>query len=277
MKPLTFRIILSLALVSVTAVPRHCIAQDPAAPAPSKVTPLELNALYGKPGLTADPDRATNVQTMTRPNSGVMEQWRDRMVNTLSTYVASRQQAPDEPANPYAAGTGPIDHSGDERVIMKIMAKETLKFAREHVPEIDAFVNSLKMEYSSERPSSGDIGREALPIVKNERKTEDTKTTHTESKATPAAEQDKLIYKTGIRVRVESGKVGLVSESEARYGKAAYFYKVNLDRQDNNSMGMSYALSTTASLQIEHDFSGTMNPASRDFPSTNVIKVGFNF
>ncbi len=204
-----------------------------------------------------------------------MEQWRDRMVSTLSSYIGTPRQ--EQVGDGRFSGIGePAQQTIDERTVAKIMAKETLKFAREHMPRIDAFVNSLKVEFSSEKLVQEEAG-EKSDAIKYKMNTGDHKAGVADQHKVQPALQDKLFYKTGLRVRVDSGKLGLVSESEAKYGKASYFLKVNLDNQSDNSMGVRYVLSKATTLQIERDFSQTMNPATKNRPSINVVRLGFNF
>ncbi len=290
-------VLIAFSLAAWIAAPEFAAAQDPAAgqnaavnnqaasplnnprrgadAAAAHASPIQLNALYGGPG-AADPDRNQNRKPAAQSNPGVMEQWRDRMASTLTEYFDSRRQEPAD--NGRLAGySGSGNQAVDGRTVMRIVTKETLKFTREHVPEIDTFVKSLKVEFSSGRNGGLNVGEEAQTAGTGN-KSIDTRAGGTgNGHRVSAAVQDKFVYKTGIRVRVESGKVGLVSETEAKYGKGTCFYRINLDNHGYNSMGLSYVLGKAASLQIERDFSRTMNPASRVQPGINVIRLGFNF
>jgi hypothetical protein len=282
MKLIKFLIIfLSMPVIAVAQEPAtssspQAISQRNADASLSHTTPLELNALYGRSSLIADPDRIANKQPTDQSNHGVMDQWRDRMVGTLSQYVSSRQQA-QEGDGRLLSNSVPDDDQA--RTVTRLMAKETLKFTREHIPEIDAFVNAMKVEITSEKTGAEEIG-DKIGVSKAENKISGNKAGEARSsKETPVVPvvQNKLFYKTGVRVRVDSGKVGLVSETEAKYGQASYFFKVNLDNQGDNSLGLRYALGRATSLQVERDFTQTMNPATRDKPSVNVIRLGFIF
>jgi hypothetical protein len=282
MKLIKFLIILlSMPVIAVAQEPAtssspQAISQRGADASLSHTTPLELNALYGRSNLTADPDRIANKQLTDQSKHGVMEQWRDRMVSTLSQYIGSRQQA-QEGDGRLLSNSVPEDDQA--RTVTRLMAKETLKFTREHIPQIDAFVNSMKVEITSDK-AAREITGDVANASKAENIISDTKASEVRSnKGNPVVPvvQNKLFYKTGVRVRVESGKVGLVSETEAKYGQASYFFKVNLDNQGDNSLGLRYALGKATSLQVERDFTQTMNPATRDKPSVNVIRLGFNF
>ena len=99
----------------------------------------------------------------------------------------------------------------------------------------------MKYEVSSDKTGSEDASAEVSDIKTGDHKITDKKA----GEAHPAGHavvNDKVILKKGSRVRIDSGKLGLVSETEARYGKASYFYKVNLDNQGDNSLGFRYVL-----------------------------------
>jgi hypothetical protein len=244
------------------------------ADAASNISPIELSALYGRSNLMTDQDIKGNNKQADRPAPSVIEKWRERVFNTLSAYFGSHQQVLMNDSwfwgnNNYEPGS----QVNDGRIATKLVMKETLKFARENIPEINTLVNALKVEIASDRSMREDSKAE---VEAGDRKADNKSGKARADKGSPAAE-DKIVFKTGLRVRVDSGKLGLASETEARYGKASYFYKVNLDNQGENSLGVRYVLDKTASLQIERDFSHTMNPATRNRPSVNVIQLGFRF
>ena len=164
----------------------------------------------------------------------------------------------------------------DGRTVMKLILKEILKFTKERVIEIDRLVKAMKYEVSSDKTGSEDAGAEARDIKTGDHKITDKKG----GEAHPAGHavvNDKVILKTGLRVRIVSGKLGLVSETEARYGKASYFYKVNLYNQGDNSLGFRYVLGRDIYIQVERDFNQTMDPATKDKPNTNLIQLGYRF
>jgi hypothetical protein len=166
--------------------------------------------------------------------------------------------------------------AGGGRIVLKLVLKETLKFSKERIVEIDRLVKALKYEISSDKTGSEDAGAKASDSKNGDNKITDKKT----AEARPARNvvaNDKLIVKTGVRVRIDSGKLGLVSETVARYGKASYFYKVNLDNQGDNSLGFRYILGRDIYIQVERDFNRTPDPTAKDKPSTNLIQLGCRF
>lgn len=142
--------------------------------------------------------------------------------------------------------------------------------------EIDRLVKAMKYEVSSDKTGSEDASAEVSDIKTGDHKITDKKA----GEAHPAGHavvNDKVILKKGSRVRIDSGKLGLVSETEARYGKASYFYKVNLDNQGDNSLGFRYVLGGDIYIQVERDFNRTMDPTATDKPSSNLIQLGCRF
>jgi hypothetical protein len=67
--------------------------------------------------------------------------------------------------------------------------------------------------------------------------------------------------------------LGVASETEAKYNSVSYFYKVNLDNQSDNSLGFTYVLGRDTYLQVERNFTGTLDPVTRDKPNRNLIQV----
>ena len=164
--------------------------------------------------------------------------------------------------------------SRDGKIVMKLVLKETLKFSKERVVWFDGLVKALKYEVSSDK-SGGDSAGGIHDGVAG-----DNKSSGQKGRARPAgnaAVKDRFTVKTGVRVRMDGGKPGLVSESEAGYGKASYFYKVNLDNRGGNSLGFRYVLGRNIHIQVERDFFRTLSPAANGKPSINLLQVGYRF
>jgi hypothetical protein len=241
------------------------------ADAPSNNSSLELNALYGRTKLMTDQDLNSNKKQSDHSDPGVViEEWRDRVFKTLSVYFGSYQQNLVNDSR-LSSNNDPDNQANDGKIVTKLVLNETLKFTREHMPEIDRLVKALKIEVSSDRTYREDAG-----AVAGDNKA-DHKTGEARADKNNPVAKDKLFVKTGLRVRVESGKLGLESETEARYGNVSYFYKVNLDNRNDNSLGFTYVFGKAVSLQVERDFTRTMNPVSRDKPNINLVQLGFKF
>lgn len=238
-------------------------------------SPIELNALYGGTGFLSEPGLISGTKQTDGLERGVIEDWREQMFKTISMYFGPRQEDPLQVSR-LLTDDGLDKQADGGRIVLKLVLKETLKFSKERIVEIDRLVKALKYEISSDKTGSEDAGAKASDNKNGDNKITDKKT----AEARPARNvvaNDKLIVKTGVRVRIDSGKLGLVSETVARYGKASYFYKVNLDNQGDNSLGFRYILGRDIYIQVERDFNRTPDPTAKDKPSTNLIQLGCRF
>ena len=238
-------------------------------------SPIELNTLYGGTGFLSEPGLISGTKQTDGLERGVIEDWREQMFKTISMYFGPRQEDPLRVSR-LLTDDGLDKQAGGGRIVLKLVLKETLKFSKERIVEIDRLVKALKYEISSDKTGSEDAGAKASDSKNGDDKITDKKT----AEARPARNvvaNDKLIVKTGVRVRIDSGKLGLVSETVARYGKASYFYKVNLDNQGDNSLGFRYILGRDIYIQVERDFNRTPDPTAKDKPSTNLIQLGCRF
>lgn len=241
----------------------------------AKNSPIELNALYGKAGFMSEPGLIPETKQTDGSERGVIEDWREQMFKTISMYLGPRQQDPLQ-VDRMPTGDELDKQAYEGRIVMKLVLKETLKFSKERVVEIDRLVKALKYEVSSDKTGSEAAGGEANNIKTGDNKITEKKTGEARP-ARNAVANGKLILKTGVRVRIDSGKLGLVSETEARYGKASYFYKVNIDNKGVNSLGFRYILGRDIYIQVERGFNRTMDPTAKDKPSTNLIQLGCRF
>ena len=84
------------------------------------------------------------------------------------------------------------------------------------------------------------------------------------------SDKDKLFVKTGLRLPIESGKLRLVSETEARYSNMSSFFKIKLDGQFDNSLGLKYILGRDLALQVERQVTHTTDPISGAYAMSNL-------
>lgn len=238
-------------------------------------SPIELNALYGGAGFMSEPGLISETKQTDGSEHGAIEDWREQMFKTISMYFGPLQEDPVR-VNRLLTDDEIDKQADDGRIVMKLVLKETLKFTKGRVVEIDRLVKALKYEVSSDKTGSEDAGAEVSDIKTGDNKITDKKAGEAHP-ARNAVVNDKLILKTGLRVRIDSGKLGVVSETEARYGKASYFYKVNLDNQGDNSLGFRYVLGGDIYIQVERDFNRTMDPTTKDKPNANLIQLGCRF
>lgn len=210
---------------------------------PANASRIELNALYAGSKSTADPELHSEIKQTEPLAPGVVGGWRERIFNSLKAHFSPRQSDIVNDSR-MLSKTELDEEAHGMRVVSTVVLKETLQFTRERVPEIDKLVNALKFEVSN-RTSGEDVEAEA----------KDKKSVEAEAGGKNIAKyktaKDKFLVKTGLRVPVESGKLGLVSETEAKYGDVASFFIVKLDGQYENSLGLKYKLGKNTHLQVE--------------------------
>ena len=201
---------------------------------------------------TADPELYSDPGQAGFPESETVAVWRDRVFKSLSLYLGPRLQDGMD-ASRLMSDTELEDQADERRMATKIVLKETVKYARERLPQIDRLINALKIEVSN-RPVTENAGTEGEPEQAGQQPGANKN----------AAPKDRPFFKTGLRLPVESGKISLVSESEARYGNASSFIKINLDGQYDRSAGMTYAFGKDLRLQVERQDSHKMDPLTGD-------------
>ncbi len=227
--------------------------RPPAANAHAKNPMIELNALFGGSKFTADTDLYREIKQTDHPEPGIIGAWRQRIFNILRTH-SSDSRRPDFVNDHWLKSNNELDEQANEsRMVTRLVLKETLRFAQERVPEIDKLVKVLRLEVSTGMISSKNSEEEA-----GDHKISDTRAVDRK------IAKDKLSIKTGLRVPVESGKVALVSETEASYGDVSSFVKVNLDGQYDNTVGLMYVIGRDLHLQIERRVSHAADPVTND-------------
>jgi hypothetical protein len=102
-------------------------------------SPIKLNALYGGAGFMSVPGLISETKQTDGTEHGVIEDWREQMFKTIRMYFGPFQEDPvwikrlltnDE-----------LDKQADNgRTVMKLVLRETLKFRKERVVEIDRLV-----------------------------------------------------------------------------------------------------------------------------------------
>jgi hypothetical protein len=110
------------------------------------------------------------------------------------------------------------------------------------LPEIDRVVRALKLEVTTDMLVHQDEEQaNSLPEKED---------SHAPvSRLIPARER--FFLKTGLRIPVQSGKLGLLSETFASYGDVSSFFKVRLDGRFDSDLGIIYAIEKDVRLQVE--------------------------
>jgi|GEM_PF-2809464 len=231
--------------------------------APADDSLIALNTFYARSQFMDEPNLSSVIKQTVSMEPSLIGGWRERVFNSLKAYYGPIQQ---DRANDNRLSTNSAfdEQANEKSVVGKLVLKETLKYTQEQVPEIDRLVKALKFEVSNENVNKED----AVPAIKDE--ANNNKETGGKPVAKTPIAKDKLFVKTGLRIPVESGKLGLVSETEARYHKLSSFIKVRLDGQYDNSLGVTYILGKDIHLQAERQVAHTTttDPASQDKMNT---------
>ena len=159
-----------------------------------------------------------------------------------------------------------VDEQTSERnMVIKVVLNETLSLTRERIPEIDSLVKALKFEISSETTGT-----------KSEEEAKDKRTIEA-STVKKNVTEDKVYYKTGVRLRVEGSFLGLASETEVNYNSVSYYYKVNFDHQNDNSLGFVCVVGRDIYIKFEHSFTGAIDPITKNRSNRNIVQLVSKF
>jgi hypothetical protein len=147
-----------------------------------------------------------------------------------------------------------FDEQGQSnRMVSKIVLRETLRFTQERLPEIDKLIKLLKFEVSTDM-----IPQQVIETGIHELRTKKIRGGHV-----PAVE-NKLFLKTGLRLPIDRGRLSLISETEARYGNVSSFFSINLDGQFDNSLGVIYVLGGDIQFKFERQIAHSTDPITSE-------------
>jgi hypothetical protein len=193
----------------------------------------------------ADADLYSKIRPTDRSEAGIIESWRDRVFETFGTFISPRQS--DLANDSRLQNNNEFEEQANaSRMATRIVLKETLQFTRERLPEIDKLIKALRFEVSTDMISSAKADEGT-----HDKMTGEARAAHT------AIVKDRLFVKTGLLVPVESGKLVVASETEARYGRMTSFFKIYLDGQYDNNVGLKYVLGKDMHLQVERQVAHT--------------------
>ena len=200
----------------------------------------------------ADTELYSKTRSTDRSEAGIIENWRDRVFETFATHISPRQS--DLVNDNRLQNNNELEEQADaNRMATRIVLKETLQFTRERLPEIDKLIKALRFEVSTDMISSENAEEES-----HDKKTGEARAAHT------AIVKDRLFVKTGLLIPVESGKLVVASETEARYGKMTSFFKIYLDGRYDNNVGLKYVLGKDIHLQVERQVAHTTDLVTSD-------------
>ena len=200
----------------------------------------------------ADAELYSLTRPTDRSEAGIIENWRDRVFETFATHISPRQS--DLVNDNRLQNNNEFEEQANaNRMATRIVLKETLQFTRERVPEIDKLIRALRFEVSTDMVSGENGGTDIDDEKNNETRI-----------ARNTLIKDRFLLKTGLRVPVESGKLVVASETEARYGKMTSFFKIYLDGRYDNNVGLKYVLGKDIHLQVERQVAHTTDLVTSD-------------
>jgi hypothetical protein len=197
---------------------------------PEERSIVELNDHAARMKFTGDPNLYSETKNPDHTDPGVIVGWCDRVFKRLETHAQTRRFDPLYDSR-MQSNTELDEQANEGRTVTRIILKETLRYTQERLPETEALIKAMRFEVSTDRTSPQ--GDEVARAVHH----------------TPVEEG--FFVKTGIRFPVDGGKLGVVSETEATYGKLLSFFKVRLDGQYDSTASLIYVLGRDLRLQVE--------------------------
>ncbi len=167
--------------------------------------------------------------------------WREYVyAKLLTVYSAPREDGADYCIGPDCprAYNDPVS---DRKPITRLVSRETLRFMRQKVPQIEEILISLRLEVA-DRASKDDPS----PVFKDMGQI-------TELKADKNDNNKGLSVQTRMRVRLDDGDISLVTETRATYRKASSYFRVNLRKPGDTALGFKYSLGQNTHLQLERE------------------------
>jgi hypothetical protein len=223
---------------AVASRPRAARYLQIAYAAPEERPLIELNARAARMKFTGDPNLYVEMKQPDHTDDGVIEGWRDRVFKTLELHARPHRFDPLYDGRMYST-TELDEQANEERMVTRIILKETLRYAQERLPEIDELIKAMRLEVSTDM-----ISRQSDEAAAMDPNTGAARPVH-------HAVEDRFFLKTGLRIPVDGGKLGLVSETEATYGNLSSFLKVRLDGRFDGSAGLIYVLNRDLRVQVE--------------------------
>ncbi len=167
--------------------------------------------------------------------------WRDYIyAKLLTVYSAPRAEGWDYCIRPECPQTVD-DTANDQKAVARLVSRETLRFMRQKVPQIQQILESLRLEVAD--TASKD---DPSPVFKNMNGV-------TELKHVNEGDKQELSVQARMRVRVDEGDISLVSETSATYREASSYFRVNLRKPNNTTFGVKYKLGGNTHLLFERE------------------------
>jgi hypothetical protein len=223
---------------------------------PEERSIIALHARAARIHYSNDTDLYSEMTHPEHADAGVIEGWRIRVFRRLEIQTQPRRFDPRQDSR-MQSRTALDEQANENRRVTKIILKETLRYTQERVPEIDELIKAMRFEVSTDM-----ISRQNEEMATVESNIGAERTVH----HTPV--EARFFLKTGIRIPVDGGKLGVVSETEATYGDLSSFFKVRLDGQYDSTAGVMYVLSRELRVQVERQVTHATVLASSDTMKT---------
>jgi hypothetical protein len=223
---------------------------------PEETSAIELNARAARMKFIGDPNLYSEMKHPESTDAGVIEGWRDRVFKKLEMHAQPRRFDPMQD-NRMQSTTALDEQANEDRMATRIILKETLRYTQERLPEIDELIKAMRLEVSTDM-----IYRQGDEAAALDSKSRAARTVH------HAPVEDRFFLKTGLRIPVDGGKLGVVSETEATYGNLSSFFKVRLDGRYDSTAGLIYVLSRDLRVRVERQVTHETVLATRDTMNT---------
>ncbi len=236
--------------------------------------PKSYSLLFSKSAeaeLRFSADRNLYMQPEDGAGSGMVRAWREFVyAKLLTVYPTPREDGAD-----YCIGLDCPqsfnDPANDGKAVTKLISKETLRFMRQKVPQIEQILATLKLDVADSASKD-----DPSPVFKNMNQITELKNQNEDDKKG-------LSLQSRMRVRVNEGDITLVTETRATYRKASSYFRVNLRKPSDTTFGFKYVLGVNTHLQFEREtkYNPSVNSAYDDTPhgrmSQNALRLVFLF
>lgn len=223
---------------------------------PEERSIIELNARAARMKFTGDPNLYSEIKHPDHTDAGVIEGWSDRVFKRLEMHAQPSRFDPMHDSR-MQSNTALDEQANEGRMVTRIILKETLRYTQERLPEIEALIKAMRLEVSTDM-----IFRQNDEAAAMDSNTRAAPTVH----HTPF--ENRFFLKTGLRIPVDGGKLGVVSETEATYGNLSTFFKVRLDGRYDTTAGLIYVLSRDLRVQVEQQVTHETVLATSDTQNT---------
>ncbi len=210
-------------------------------PDPSSYSLLFSKSAEAELRFSADRSLFSQPKTGDGQENDTVGAWRDRVyAKLLTVYSAPREDGADYCVGPDCplAYNDPIN---DRKPITRLVSRETLRFMRQKMPQVEQILVSLRLDVA-DKASKDDPS----PVFKDMGQI-------TELKAKNNDKNKGLSLQTRMRVRIDDGDISLVTETRATYGKTSSYFRVNLRKVGDTTFGFKYSLRQNTHLQFERE------------------------